>query len=122
MTNRKISLFLMADLYIYLYTHTLYPLVLLSIDGYLSCFHIYSVYHAYSVGIRSHSVPPHELLATRLLCPRTCPGKNTGVGCHSLLQGIATFQRGNWRLVHLLHGQEALYHCAPRNPSISQLL
>ena len=24
----------------------------------------------------------------RLLCPRDSPGKNTGVGCHSLLQGI----------------------------------
>ena len=24
----------------------------------------------------------------RLLCPRDSPGKNTGVGCHALLQGI----------------------------------
>ena len=24
----------------------------------------------------------------RLLCPRTSPGKNTGVSCHALLQGI----------------------------------
>ena len=24
---------------------------------------------------------------TRLLCPRDSPGKNTGVGCHALLQG-----------------------------------
>ena len=27
-------------------------------------------------------------LATRLLCPWDFPGKNTGVGCHFLLQGI----------------------------------
>ena len=25
---------------------------------------------------------------TRLLCPWDSPGKNTGVGCHALLQGI----------------------------------
>ena len=25
---------------------------------------------------------------TRLLCPRDSPGKNTGVGCHALLQGL----------------------------------
>ena len=27
-------------------------------------------------------------IATRLLCPWDSPGKNTGVGCHFLLQGI----------------------------------
>ena len=31
----------------------------------------------------------HELLTARLLCPRNSPGKNTRVGCHSLLQGIS---------------------------------
>ena len=35
----------------------------------------------------SDSLQPHGL-PTRLLCPRNSPGKNTGVGCHSLLQGI----------------------------------
>ena len=29
----------------------------------------------------SDSLPPH------FLCPRNFPGKNTGVGCHFLLQG-----------------------------------
>ena len=28
------------------------------------------------------------LCNTRLLCPQNSPGKNTGVGCHSLLQGV----------------------------------
>ena len=28
----------------------------------------------------------HGLQPTRLLCPRVSPGKNTGVGCHALLQ------------------------------------
>ena len=31
---------------------------------------------------------PHGLYPARLLCPWNSPGKNTGVGCHSLLQGI----------------------------------
>ena len=40
----------------------------------------------------SHSVVSSSLqlwwpVATRLLCPWISPGKNTGVGCHSLLQG-----------------------------------
>ena len=35
---------------------------------------------------------PHGLKPTRLLCPWHSPGKNTGVGCHSLLQGIFLIQ------------------------------
>ena len=31
---------------------------------------------------------PYGLQPARLLCPRDSPGKNTGVGCHALLQGI----------------------------------
>ena len=36
----------------------------------------------------SDSVRPHRRQPTRLLCPRNSPGKNTGVGCHCLLQCI----------------------------------
>ena len=36
----------------------------------------------------SDSVRPHGLQPTRLLCPWSSPGKNTGLGCHYLLQGI----------------------------------
>ena len=32
------------------------------------------------------SVRPHRRQPTRLLCPWDSPGKNTGVGCHLLLQ------------------------------------
>ena len=35
----------------------------------------------------SHSLGPHGLQPTRLLCPWDSPGKNTGVGSHALLQG-----------------------------------
>ena len=31
----------------------------------------------------------------RFLCPRDFPGKNTGVGCHFLLQGIFMTQGSN---------------------------
>ena len=34
----------------------------------------------------SKSVRPHRQQPTRLLCPWDSPGKNTGVGCHFLLQ------------------------------------
>ena len=34
----------------------------------------------------SYSVQPHRRQPTRLLCPWDSPGKNTGVGCHFLLQ------------------------------------
>ena len=46
----------------------------------------------------------------KLGCPRTSPGKNTGVGRHSLLQGIFPTQGSNlglphcrWVLYHLSH-------------------
>ena len=46
---------------------------------------------------------PHGLPA-RVLCPWDFPGKNTGVGCHFLLQGIFPTQGSNlclqhWRIV-----------------------
>ena len=47
----------------------------------------------------------HVLKSTRLLCPWDFLGKNTGVGCHFLLQGIFPTQRSNPRLLHLLHWQ-----------------
>ena len=37
---------------------------------------------------------------TRLLCPWDSPGKKTGVGCHSLLQGIFPTQGLNLGLLH----------------------
>ena len=36
----------------------------------------------------SDSVRPHRRQLPRLLCPWDSPGKNTGVGCHFLLQCI----------------------------------
>ena len=42
-------------------------------------------------------------VAPRPLCPRESPGKNTGVGCHALLQGIFPTQGLNLHLLCLLH-------------------
>ena len=47
----------------------------------------------------SDSLRPHGLWPARLLCPWGSPGENTGVGCHSLLQGIFLTQGSNLRLL-----------------------
>ena len=43
---------------------------------------------------------PHGLQPTRLLCPWDFPGKNTGVDCQFLLQGIFLTQGLNPSLLH----------------------
>ena len=48
----------------------------------------------------SDSLRPHGLLPTRLLCLWDFPGRNTGVGCHFLLQGNLS-SRNNSRLFPL---------------------
>ena len=47
-----------------------------------------------------HSLQPHGLWPARRLCPWGSPGKNTGVGCHSLLQGIFSTWGLNPGLLH----------------------
>ena len=46
------------------------------------------------------SLRPHGLQPARLLCPWNSPGKNIGVGCHALLQGIFPTQGSNPGLPH----------------------
>ena len=48
----------------------------------------------------SASLQTHGLQPARLLCSWNSPGQNTGVGCHSLLQGIFPTQRVNPGLPH----------------------
>ena len=48
----------------------------------------------------SNSLRPHVLYSTRLMCPCGSLGKNTGVGCQSLLQGIFLTQGSNRGLLH----------------------
>ena len=56
----------------------------------------------YSVlcSVKSNSLPSCELQSTRLLCSWGFPGKNTGVGCHFLLQRIFQTQGLNPCLLH----------------------
>ena len=55
----------------------------------------------------SDSLQHCGLRSARLLCPWDCLSKNTGVGCHSLLQGIFMTQGSN---LCLLYYREILDH------------
>ena len=62
----------------------------------------------------SHSVMPdslrsHGLQSTRFLCPWDFLVKDTGVGCHFLLEGIFPTQGSNPCLLCLLHCRWILY-------------
>ena len=61
-----------------------------------------------------------ELQLARLLCPWNSPGKNAGVGCHFLPQGIFLTQGSN---LGLLHFWLILYHLSHQgSPSRTQYL
>ena len=64
----------------------------------------------------------YGLLATRLLCLWNSPGKNTGVGCHFLFQGIFSTQRLNPLLLHLLHWQADSLLSQTPGKSVDQVL
>ena len=55
---------------------------------------------AASLQLCLNSVQPYGLL-----CPWDSPGKNTGVGCHALLQGIFLTKGSNQQLLSLLNWQ-----------------
>ena len=59
-----------------------------------------------SCSVMSDFLQPHERHA-RLLCLCDFPGKNTGEGSHSLLQGLLSTQGLN---MCLLHCRQILYH------------
>ena len=47
-----------------------------------------NMYEVLACSVVFNSLSPHGLCPTRLLCSWNSPGKNTGVRCHFLLQGI----------------------------------
>ena len=70
----------------------------------------FSVLCVRSRSVESNSLRPLGLQPTTLLCPWDSSGKNPGVGCHFLLQGIFPIQGSNlgllncrWILYHLSH-------------------
>ena len=70
-----------------------------------------------SQSVVSDSLSAHGLSPTRLLCPWNSSGKNTGVGCHSLLQGIFLTQGSN---PGLLHRRQILYHLSHQKSPMSR--
>ena len=65
----------------------------------------YMLRACYVASVMSNSVQPNVLQPARLLCPWDSPmewveGKNTGVGCHFLLQGIFPTQELNLGLLN----------------------
>ena len=62
---------------------------------------------------------PHGLQHIRLLCPWNSSGKNTGVGSHSLLQGIFLTQGSN---LVLLHCRQILYYLSHQGNIYKYLL
>ena len=69
-----------------------------------------------SCSVTSSSLWPHGLWPTRLFCSWNSPGKNTGVGCHSLLQGIFLTQGSN---TGLLHCRQILYHLSHQGSPVN---
>ena len=63
---------------------------------------------------------PHCLQPTMLLCPWDFPSKNTGAGCHSLLQGIFLTQQANLSLLHW-HA-DSLWLSHPGGPCINPVV
>ena len=61
----------------------------------------------------SDSLLPYGLEPARLRSPWDSPGRNTGVGCHALLQGIFLTQRSNPPLLHLRHWQMVSFPLVP---------
>ena len=52
---------------------------------------------------------PVDCSLIRFLCPRDSPGKNTGVGCHALLQGIFQLRNRTHVSTHLLRCRQVLF-------------
>ena len=70
--------------------------------------HSFQIFFNPGINVLSHSVLSDSFgtpwaVAPRLLCPGTFPGKNTGAGCHFLLQGLSPTQGSNLDLLHCRH-------------------
>ena len=70
-----------------------------------------------SHSVMSNSLWSHGLQSTRLLCPRSSPGKNTRVSNHSLLQGIFPTQASNQGLPHY---EQILYHLSHQGSQVDK--
>ena len=78
----------------------------LAIITYLASLFLPIASNMYSESVHSSSA----YSSARLLCPWNSPGRNTGVGSHSLLQGIFSTQGLNPELLHCRHIPYDLTH------------
>ena len=67
-----------------------------------------------SHSVVSYALQPFILWPVKLLCPWDSPGKNTGKGCHALLQGIFPTQELNLCFLCLLHCWQILHPLSHR--------
>ena len=72
-----------------------------------------------SRSVLSDSLQPRGLQPARSPCPWNPPGKNTGVGCHFLLQGMFLTQGSN---PGLLHCRQILYCLSHQGRPTSTLI
>ena len=80
-----------------------------SVSLLLALFISFMVNFSFDIYCEKHAMQPCGLWPTRLLCPWDSPGKDTGVGCRALLQGISPTQETNPGLLCLLHRRRTLY-------------
>ena len=115
----------------YTHIHTHHILSHSSVDGSLCCFHVLAIVKSvamntgvnvsFQIMIFSGYIYTLVMCTVTTVCPTLCNpvdcsfpdssvhgdflGKNTGVGCYALLQGIFPIQVSNPHLLHLLHWQ-----------------
>ena len=75
---------------------------------------LYILLCVFSLSVMSRSMWPRGLKPARLFCPWNSPGKNTGVDCHALLQGIFLIQVSKLYFLQCMHCRQILYHWATR--------
>ena len=106
-----ICLFIYTHTYTDTHTHTLIPISCLlnrarrKLEFYRltqNCVCVCSV-----ASLVSDFLWPHELYPASILSPWVSPGKNTGVRCHTFIQGILT-QGSKPHLLHLLQCEQIL--------------
>ena len=106
--RKNLSRLLEKEFYIVIiigeYVHVCMSVCVYTIYIVMCYIHIHTHTHIYLccsvASVVSDSLWPYGLYPARLLCPWNSPGKNTGVGCHALLQGIFPNQGLNLCLLH----------------------
>ena len=89
-----------------------------SVDGHIGCFRacVLSQFSPVQLFVTPWTV------ACQTPCPWDSPGKNTGVGCHALFQGIFLMQGLKVRLLQLLHCRWILYCWATRETQVASIV